>query len=270
MEVVRLYVGGRLENYNYLGVCTKTKEAFAVDPLNAPMIVKALEASQLTLSHIYITHEHGDHVGGVPELMKATNAKLIAPLSLKGHAVLNPVEQWLTGGETLSFGDNTSIKVLQIPGHTLSHLGFYIEHSYGKELDQPLFFCGDTIFHSGVGNCYNGGDPVVLYQTLQSLLDWLPNNTKIFPAHDNIMTNLKFSLSREPSNIEAARMLEQAEALTPETRMGTTIGEEKTYNPFLRLTSPDLLIQLKKDMPDVDTSDPQQVFVALRSLRNDW
>ena len=69
--------------------------------------------------------------------------------------------------------------------------------------DQPALFSGDTLFNAGAGNCHNGGDPTTLYATFADQLARLPDDTRVYPGHDYIENNLRFTLEREPDNAAA-------------------------------------------------------------------
>jgi hydroxyacylglutathione hydrolase len=63
------------------------------------------------------------------------------------------------------------------------------------------------LFNAGAGTVHNGGDVEVSYNSFTEQLMRLPYNTRIFPGHDYIASNLKFTLAREPGNAAAAALL---------------------------------------------------------------
>ena len=69
--------------------------------------------------------------------------------------------------------------------------------------DQPALFSGDTLFNAGAGNCHNGGHPEELFETFETQLETLGDNTRIYPGHDYLLNNLGFTLDREPDNEKA-------------------------------------------------------------------
>jgi len=132
-------------------------------------------------------------------------------------------------------------------------------------------FCGDTLFNAGAGNCHNGGDPGLLYETFVNQLARLPDSTRVFPGHEYMARNLAFTLDREPSNSDAAKALAVARALKPEDARITTLGEEKRVNAFLRLQNPEVIARLRERFPEIgEKPDARTVFVKLRELRNSW
>src|SRR3546814_6653314 len=90
-------------------------------------------------------------------------------------------------GDVVKVGRTVELESLDTPGHTMSHVCLL---SRG---DQPALFCGDTLFNAGAGNCHNGGHPSELYQTFAGQLAKLPDDTLIYPGHDYIGNNLRFT-----------------------------------------------------------------------------
>jgi hydroxyacylglutathione hydrolase len=137
--------------------------------------------------------------------------------------------------------------------------------------DQPALFCGDTLFNAGAGNCHNGGHPDALYQTFSGQLARLQAGTLVYPGHDYIENNLRFTLSREPDNRRAQEMLDKLKGQDPSRAYVSTLGVEMEINAFFRLTSPSVIAKLREAFPDLpDNPDPRTVFLKLRELRNKW
>jgi hydroxyacylglutathione hydrolase len=137
--------------------------------------------------------------------------------------------------------------------------------------EQPALFSGDTLFNAGAGNCHNGGDPAALYATFANQLATLPDDTRVYPGHDYIENNLRFTLAREPGNEAARALLPEVTGHDPAASRVTTLGEEKQFNTFLRLASPGVIAALRASFPDLpEQPDPETVFVRLRELRNSW
>jgi hydroxyacylglutathione hydrolase len=137
--------------------------------------------------------------------------------------------------------------------------------------ERPALFSGDTLFNAGAGNCHNGGDPGALYATFVDQLARLPDETQVYPGHDYIENNLRFTLAREPDNAAAEELLPAVAAHDPATSIVTTLGEEKRFNTFLRLASPSLIAKLRESFPELpEQPDAKTVFIKLRELRNKW
>jgi hydroxyacylglutathione hydrolase len=140
--------------------------------------------------------------------------------------------------------------------------------SHGEE---PALFCGDTLFNAGVGNCHNGGDPEVLYDTFAKQIARLPDATRVYPGHEYLGRNLEFTLDREPDNKAAAAWLSSSKGQNAAEAPVTTLGEEKDFNTFLRLESPGVIARLRERFPEIgERPSPRTVFLKLRQLRNSW
>ena len=136
---------------------------------------------------------------------------------------------------------------------------------------QNALFSGDTLFNAGAGNCHNGGHPEALYKTFSEQLNRLPEDMLIYPGHDYIENNLRFTLSREPDNQQAQAMLDRLASQDPNHAYVSTLDVEMQINTFFRLTSPTVIAKLREAFPDLpDKPDPRTVFLKLRELRNQW
>ena len=137
--------------------------------------------------------------------------------------------------------------------------------------DRPALFCGDTLFNAGAGNCHNGGHPHELYDTFANQLDKLQDDTLLYPGHDYLVNNPKFTLDREPDNDAAKDMLASYQNQDPDDAHVTTLAEEKRMNTFFRLRSPGVIAKLREEFPDLaEDPTPKEVFLRLRELRNRW
>jgi hydroxyacylglutathione hydrolase len=147
-----------------------------------------------------------------------------------------------------------------------------MDHVAFRLLGSPHFFPGDTLFQAGVGNCKNGGDPGVLYHTVQELGRLLSDESVIHVGHDYLAKNLSFALYVEPSNSAARARLEDLQGKVSYDLAPHTWGQEKQLNPFLRLSQVELQKRIRELTPDLasgPTSD-EMMFRALRSLRDNF
>ena len=263
MIVEQIYTDNAWRNFNYLIACPETGEAMAIDPLEHAKCLSAAKRLGWDIVKILNTHEHGDHTGGNEPMMAATGAKLLAHHGAKNK--ISDIDLGLRAGDTIKIGKTVVLEVLDTPGHTMSHV-CVLTHT-----DQPALFCGDTLFNAGAGNCHNGGHPEELYETFASQLTRLPDNTQVFPGHDYISNNLKFTLDREPDNKKASELIATANKQDPHQAIVTTLGLEKEINTFFRLQNPSVVNTLRKVFPSLPKSpSPREIFLRLRELRNDW
>lgn len=261
MKIVRIYMDNFLSNFCHLIICEETHEAVILDPLDVDKCLAEAERHSARITTIVNTHEHFDHIEGNPGIVEATGAKICAHKNAL-NSIPN-VDVGLSAGDLVEVGTQVSLRVLHTPGHTTAHVCLLSE--YGE----PALFCGDTLFNASAGNCLYGGNIDELYQTFVDQLAELPEDTCIYPGHDYMVTNLKFSLSREPGNSFAEELLAKVERQTPDERMVTTLGTEKKINPFFRLENLEIVAQLQREFHEQKT-DPKAVFIRLRGLRDKW
>ncbi len=110
-----------------------------------------------------------------------------------------------------------------------------------------------------------------MYASFAEQLALLPDNTQVYPGHDYIENNLKFTLDREPDNTAAKTLLPAVTDHDPATSMVTTLADEKQFNTFFRLGNASVIARLRERFPDLPANpDARTVFVKLRELRNSW
>ena len=263
MIVEQIWTGNAYRNFNYLIACPETGEALAIDPLDYPKCLQAADERGWTITQVLNTHEHGDHTGGNSGIVKATGAKIIAH---KDAARRIPnMDRGVGAGDVIKVGNTVELECLDTPGHTMCHICL-LSHT-----DQPALLSGDTLFNAGAGNCHNGGHPEELYETFNSQLEQLGEDTLLYPGHDYLINNLGFTLDREPDNTVARDMLDKYQDQDPDDALVTTLAQEREVNTFFRLDSPSVIANLVEKYAELgDSPDPKAVFLKLRELRNSW
>ncbi len=242
-------------NYNYIISCDETKECLVIDPFDVITIMQIIRENDFRVNYVVNTHTHPDHIHGNDPVIKVfLESKIL--VHEKGLDNVSPRSETIEDGDEISFGRH-SIKVIHTPGHCPEHVTLKIGN---------YLFIGDTVFVSGCGNTRYGGDPEILYTTFANKIMGFDDNLKLLVGHRYAENNLKFALSIAPDNQAAKDKLKEVEKNGEKI---TTIGEEKTYNPFMRLDDPNIISGLKKNDPDM-SDDPKSVFVKLRELRNSW
>lgn len=161
--------------------------AVAIDPAGHPQdYLNALTGHDASLSAVFLTHGHYDHVGAVRALAAATGAPVyLDPADLKGDALFP-----LRAGDadfrpypadgTLTV-DELTFRFYHTPGHTPGSWCIYVE---------GLLFSGDTLFAGSCGRVdLDGGAPAAMRESLSMLKNLpLPDDTRVFPGHDRFTT----------------------------------------------------------------------------------
>ena len=249
--VIQLYTQSSLRNYTYL--IEGDAGWYCIDPFSAKQVIDQLKGKLVAVIN---THEHWDHIGGNAELVEKTGCEIWAHSNAKG--MIEGVDRYLSKDEVIEVGQDKNFIVMDTPGHTHAHLCLLLKES-GRAV---AVFTGDTLFNAGVGNCHNGGDPVVLYETISKQFQNLDDDIKVYPGHEYLGNNLKFTLDREPSNENAANLLKDYEK---DNFLVTNMKTERKINTFLRLDEKEIIENLEGN-----TKGKEQVFLRLRELRNKW
>lgn len=198
--------------------------AAVVDPGDAAPVEARLAADGVELTAIIATHHHGDHVGGIPALLRGRDIPVFAPA---GERVAGAMRRVAEGDRFELPGIGVGLRVLDIPGHTAGHVAYVA--------DGPRWlFCGDTLFAAGCGRLFEG-TPEQMWSSLSKLAA-LPAATEVYCGHEYTLANLRFAAAVEPDNAEIASRSarERAKRERGEPTLPTTIGDELATNPFLR------------------------------------
>lgn len=240
---------------NYIWTIRDARTAVVVDPGDAAPVLDYLEREGLALHAILITHHHADHIGGVPDILERFRVPVYGPAGEPIPTLTRAVK----GGDRVAiepFG--LSFEVLDIPGHTRAHIAYY---------GANMVFCGDTLFACGCGRVFEG-TPAQMFTSL-SRLAALPDDTRVYCAHEYTLSNIGFARSVEPGNPVLLRREIEDRALRDADRptVPTTIGREKATNPFLRVLEPEVAASADR-YRGVPADGPVDVFAALRDWKN--
>ena len=240
---------------NYIWLLTCGQRAAVVDPGDPVPVIAQLEAAGMILDSILITHHHADHQGGVAALVERWNPAVYAP----GSESITGCTRPLSGGETIQVLGQT-ISVMAVPGHTLGHLAYYVPGA---------LFCGDTLFGAGCGRLFEG-TPAQMAESLGKIAA-LPDETRIFCAHEYTELNLRFALAVEPDNEQIQARILRTAGLRAEGKASvpSLLSEEKATNPFLRCHVKAVAEAALRQSGELILSETD-VFAAIRAWRNNF
>ncbi len=210
---VRMFTVGPVQENCYVLRHPERADALIVDPgEEADKLLGALEALGVELAAILLTHTHFDHVGAVAPVARATGAEVWVPelerpvladiMSYVPWPGFGPYESYeaehvLAGGERLELA-GFEIDVLFTPGHSPGHVAFSIP-------DEHALLSGDVLFQGSVGRTdLPGGDWPTLLESIRTLFDSLPEDTRVYPGHMGV-TSLGAERAANPFLAELAR-----------------------------------------------------------------
>lgn len=251
------------DNYAYLVQDQAGSASFAVDPADPKAAIDAVGATLSgELTTILTTHKHWDHAGGNADL-----ARHYPDISVYGPAAgletepIPALTHGVSDGDSWSLG-NMSITAMHTPCHTKGHMMYLVEASGHT----PVLFSGDMLFAGGCGRFFEG-TAKDMHTSLQRVVDAVPPETLVFFGHEYTLTNLRFAMTVDPSNVMLRDRLAAVEAARAagQRTVPTTIEEELATNPFLRVDTPDVAASV-----GLPTSDPIAVMKAVRERKDNF
>lgn len=247
------------DNYIWLITCAENNAAFVVDPGDGQVVADTLQAQGLELAGILITHHHFDHVGGLQQLRELYSPIVYGP----DNPAISGIDKVVTAGDRVEVLGQL-FSVMDVPGHTLDHIAYVSEGA-----DEPLLFCGDTLFAGGCGRLFEG-TPAMMHKSLQALAA-LHSSTRVFCAHEYTLANLAFARAVEPDNAALAERIQAAEAARAagEPTVPSLLSLELATNPFLRCEEPDLREALRQQ-GRLEREDGAGVFATVRGWKDNF
>ncbi|MFW5893945.1 MAG: hydroxyacylglutathione hydrolase [Verrucomicrobiota bacterium] len=222
---------------NYIYLLTVGSRSAVIDPSDADVVLNTLKSKGTDLTQILVTHNHMDHTAGCRKLRKLTGIEAEKPKS-----------------DSISVLDKT-VKVIPTPGHTTGSVCYYFP-------EKETVFTGDTLFIAGCGRVFTG-DYAGMWQSLLKLRA-LPPETQVYCGHNYTRDNLKFALTVEPANHDAAAALEET-GRSGAITVPSSISRENKINPFLRADNETL-----KSVLNMTEAPALEVFTLLRKQKDAW
>jgi hydroxyacylglutathione hydrolase len=223
------------DNYLWLVHDKASGETAVVDPGDAPPVLAEAERRGWAITQVWNTHWHPDHTGGNLAIKAATGARISGPAgeNIPGRDVA------LSEGDEVRLGEHVG-RVIEVPGHTLGHVALIFE-------DGRVAFVGDTLFAMGCGRLFEG-TPQQMYRSLGRLAE-LPDDTRLYCAHEYTLSNALFAAHAEPANRAIADRLDRVQRMRTDGKITipTTVAEERETNPFVRATNDHEFARLRRD-----------------------
>jgi len=240
---------------NYIWLIRNGRHVAVVDPGDAVPVKDYLEREGASLQAILLTHHHGDHTGGVADLLRYQPVPVYGPA---GEAI-DGVSHALHEGETVTLhGCAAAFRVIGVPGHTRGHIAYY---------GGGALFCGDTLFGCGCGRLFEGTAPQ-MWSSLSRLAS-LPGDTLVYCAHEYTLSNIRFALAVESGNAALTARADEVAQLRARNLPSVPfpLSTELATNPFLRCKEAAVLAAAEKHA-QVRLQETVDVFAALREWKN--
>ncbi|MBT9568276.1 MAG: hydroxyacylglutathione hydrolase [Thiobacillus sp.] len=242
---------------NYIWVLHDEHYAVAVDAGDPAPLIAYLDAHQLALTALLISHHHRDHTGGNTRLRQRYNCAVYAPDNPRIPAITH----LLRGGDTIEIAHPPlRFHILATPGHTLDHISY---------VGDDILFCGDTVFGCGCGKLFEG-TPAMMATSLDLILS-LPETTRVCCAHEYTLSNIDFAKTidgQNPALLERESTDRRTRAAGNPT-LPSTLALEKATNPFLRFHDADM-VAFAADYLNRPHPAPAEVFGAIRAAKDAW
>lgn len=247
--------GARNDNFGYLVHDPASGRTAAIDAPEEAAIRTALLHRGWTLTDIFITHHHQDHVEAIGPLKADYGCRVVGPRAEADK--IAGLDEWVAGGDVVQLGA-TAFAVLDAPGHTLGHIVYH--DAAGKRL-----FSGDALFSLGAGRMFEG-TPGPMWDGIKALRA-LPDDTLVYCGHEYTTSNAAFALSIDPDNAALRQRVAEVEALRQAGRatIPFLLGQDKAANPFMRADDGGLARRL-----GLEGADPAAVFAAIRRAKDNF
>ena len=248
-------IPARKDNYLWLACEPDSGSVAVIDPADAgPVIDKCAELG-LSLSHILNTHHHGDHTGGNLELKEKYGCTIVG--SRTDQARIPGIDITVGDGDSFDLGTERA-QVIDVTGHTIGHIMYWFASS-------KALFCGDTLFAMGCGRL-SEGTAEQMWAAL-SKFRALPDDARVYCAHEYTQFNARFALTIEPGNAALIARAAEVDRLRADgiATVPSLLGAERDTNPFLRADAPELQAAI-----GMESAAPVEVFAETRRRKDNF
>ncbi|MDR0728294.1 MAG: MBL fold metallo-hydrolase [Puniceicoccales bacterium] len=180
------------------------EEAHRLAVVDAPpgswnFVQKHFPPSEWTLTQLFLTHGHWDHMADASHFADARallwagqgdelffrRPEIMGAFGLQTPIAPCQVGHWAEEGEVCEVFPSLSSKALHVPGHSPGSFAYIFPQI-------PLAFVGDTLFAGGIGRSdLPGGDGERLLRSIREQLYTLPDETRIVPGHGPLSSILQ-------------------------------------------------------------------------------
>jgi hydroxyacylglutathione hydrolase len=239
---------------NYIWALRHEGKVAVVDPGEAAPVERFLKRTGDQLGAILVTHHHGDHIGGIAELVARYPVPVYGPAREAQAVVTHPLAE---GDRVTLLG--VDFVVMEVPGHTLGHIVYYAR--------EGLLFCGDTLFGAGCGRVFEG--TLAQMHTALARIAALPAATQVYCAHEYTESCLRFARTVEPDNAAIAARIEAVKRLRAarQPSVPSSLADELATNPFLRWQAPGVIAAATAHLGHPPAND-SETFSAIRIWRD--
>ena len=241
------------DNYGYLVHDSASGETVCIDTPDADAYLAEAEKKGWRITQIWNTHWHADHAGGNEAIKAQTGCLVVAPEV--DAPKIAAVDRTVRGGDLVAL-DGVDAQVIDVGGHTMGHVAYYLPSA-------GIAFVGDSLFALGCGRMFEG-TPDQFWTSL-ARLKALPGATALYCAHEYTASNARFAIHADPDNATLAAFaaeVEQRRAAGQPT-VPTVLEREIATNPFLRADDP--AMQARWGGKDAVTT-----FAALRAAKDSY
>lgn len=241
------------DNYTYLLHDSKSGDTACIDVPEATPILKALSDRKWTLTDIWLTHHHHDHIGGVDDLLKHYDAKVTGAAADRHR--LPSLNHEVVDGDAFEFGGEV-VDIFDVSGHTEGHIAFVLKGS-------QYAFTADSLMALGCGRLFEG-TAAQMWDSLQKLAALAPE-TLICSGHEYTQANARFAITVDPDNPDLKDRIQRINLALDrnEPTVPSTLADELSTNPFLRAADPAIQAQL-----DMTGAKPVDVFAEIRARKD--
>lgn len=211
---------------NYVYLIVRDGKAAVVDASESGPIIRAVRDWNVVLTDVILTHHHDDHIQGLDAILSQLGGDIRVIGAKADQHRLPSLDLALGDGDSFDLL-GTEVQAMDVTGHTIGHLAFYMPEAGAA-------FTADSLMALGCGRVFEG----TMEQMWASLskIAALPGETMICSGHEYTESNGRFALTIEAENPALVARMEQVKSARArgEPTVPTRLSTELQTNPFLR------------------------------------